>query len=307
MTALFQDRVNQGADGSFFVRAPAKLNLFLHITGRRDDGYHILESLFVFTRRGDLLRFHPSDNFDLKITGHFKDQLESVPHHDNLIWKAAHALADHAGVNCTGSIELEKNLPVASGIGGGSADAAAALIGLSALWNLNLGAETVEEIALSIGADVPACLHSRPSIVEGIGEKLTPVTLPWTAGVVIVNPLKQVSTSDVFSNFKAFREERRLPIVDVSITDLVSVVDDLSMIDVLTGNSLQDAAARMCTEIMEVERFLRLNSQSELVRMSGSGASVFALYHDKQAAEAVARRVREQMPQWWVMADEIGG
>lgn len=305
MSFSYQSRINRGADDSLFVRAPAKVNLFLHVTGRREDGYHVLESLFVFTKRGDLLRFHQSKNFELTITGPFADQLRLEPTEQNLVARAAKALADFAGIECCASIELEKNLPLASGLGGGSADAAATLIGLNQLWRLSLTQEQLADIAKSLGADVPACLSSAPQLVRGIGDELTPANLPWSAGIVIVNPLKAVSTPEVFSGFKRFRDGRGLPPFDIAISDLEKVVADIRMIDVLTANSLQDPAVQLCAEIMEIERFLRLNSQHELVRMSGSGGSVFALYHDRQAAEAVARRVREQYPNWWIMADEI--
>lgn len=306
MTSAFEHRVTRAPDGSFYVSAPAKINIFLHITGRRDDGYHVLESLFVFSKRGDLVRVRASEGFELEITGACASQLAHEDKSDNLVGKAARALARHAGINPKASIELEKNLPVAAGLGGGSADAAACMIGLNCLWNLGYSEETLADIALELGADVPACLWSKPQIVRGVGEKLSVADPGWSAGVVLVNPRKGLATPDVFAGFRAFREKRGLPPFDVPISDLRRVISDISMLDVLTANSLQDAASQLCPEIMEVERYLRLNSQHELLRMSGSGATVFALYHDKQAAEAVARRVREHHPAWWVMADEIG-
>ncbi len=302
-----ENRVQSGPDGSLFVRAPAKINLFLHITGRRDDGYHFLESLFSFTKKGDLIRFLPSETLKFSVSGPFSEVLATENPESNLVMKAARALAEHAGVSLGAVIELEKNLPVASGLGGGSADAAATLIGLNALWKINLSDEELAALAVGLGADVPACLSRGAQIVRGIGEKREQVELPWSAGIVIINPGKAVSTPEVFAGFRAFRDKRSLPPFDVTITDLDKVVSDISMLDVLTSNSLQDPAVQVCPEIMEVERFLRLNTQNELVRMSGSGASVFALYHDKAAAESVARRAREFNSDWWVMADLIGG
>lgn len=299
------DRMEIGPDGNLYVQAPAKVNLFLHITGRRADGYHVIESLFAFTRRGDLLRLAESPSFSFSVTGPFADELAGTSPEDNLVVRAARLLAREAGVSCNVSIELEKNLPVASGLGGGSADAAAALVGLNEFWRLGLTNEALEALALDIGADVPACISSTPQIVSGIGEKLTPTKLDWHAGIVIVNPLKPVSTPDVFAGFHEFRTSRGLPPYDVKLNDLNQIAGDLSMLGVLTSNSLQDPAAQLCTDIMVIERFLRLNSDYELIRMSGSGASVFALYHDRKAAEAVARRVKEHNPHWWVMADEL--
>lgn len=307
MATRGQNRVSEAPDGSLYVTAPAKLNLFLHITGRRDDGYHVLESLFAFTRRGDLLRFREASEFSFSVLGPCADMLSGCATADNLVARAAHALAKRAGRPCEVHIELEKQLPTAAGLGGGSADAAATLVGLNQLWSLDLAEQQLGEIALSLGADVPACLSSTPQIVRGIGEKLTPISIGWSAGVVIVNPRKSLATSQVFSGFKMFREERGLPPFDVAISDLERVCSKIELLNVLTSNSLQDPALKFCPDIMEIERFLRLNSQYELLRMSGSGASVFALYHDKAAADAVARRVREHHPDWWVMADEIGG
>ncbi len=301
-----QNRIQPGPDGSLFVKAPAKVNIFLHITGRRDDGYHLLESLFSFTKKGDLLRFLPAKTIELSISGPFSEVLSAEKAADNLVMKAAVALAAHTGVQKGATIELEKNLPVASGLGGGSADAAATLIGLNALWETDLTLDQLSSIALSLGADIPACLSSGSQIVRGIGDVRQPIELPWSAGIVIINPLKKVSTPEVFDGFCEFRDRRGLPPFDVAITDLEKVVSDLSLLDVLTSNSLQDSAVQLCPEIMEAERFLRLNTQNELIRMSGSGASVFALYHDKAAAESVARRAKEQAPNWWIMADTIG-
>jgi len=306
MDSWLEKRVEIGPDGSLFVKAPAKVNLFLHVTGRRNDGYHFLESLFSFTKKGDLLRFLPSKTLNFSVSGPFSGALAAENVSDNLVMKAAAVLSGHTGVHEGATIELEKNLPVASGLGGGSADAAATLLGLNALWKTGLNDGELTELALSLGADVPACLSSQSQIVRGIGDVRTPVKLPWSAGIVLINPGKHVSTPEVFGGFCAFRERRGLPPFDVAITDLGKVVKDISMLDVLTSNSLQDAAVELCPEIMMAERFLRLNTQNELIRMSGSGASVFALYHDKTAAESVARRAKEHNPNWWVMADIIG-
>lgn len=300
------DRVEAGPDGCVRVCAPAKLNLFLHVTGRRADGYHEIESLFVFTKAGDTVTLRPAETLSFAVDGVFAADMAETSLEDNLVVRAARALAEAAGVDCNVRIDLTKDLPVASGLGGGSADAAATLLGLQALWQLDLPAGKLEALALSLGADVPACLSSKPQLVRGIGEKLSPVDLTWSAGVVVVNPLKQLSTREVFEGLHRFRQSRGLPPYDVRLSDMRAITNDISTLDILTRNSLQDPAGQLCSEVMEIERFLRLNSDHELVRMSGSGASVIALYHDRRAAEAVARRVRDHNPAWWVMADEIG-
>lgn len=294
-----------GPDGSIYVRAPAKINLFLHVTGQRDDGYHTLESLFVFTSRGDLVRIKSASSLELYVSGPFASALEDVEPSKNLIYMAAHKLAAYADVDCYAHIELEKNLPVASGLGGGSSDAAAALIGLSKLWNLDISTDALLSIALELGADVPACLYSESLIARGIGEKITLHTLPWDAGVVVVNPNVGVSTPMVFDGFKQYRAQRGLQPFDIALRDVRAVTTDINALNLLTSNSLEDAACAVCPGIMEVERFLKQNSQTDFVRMTGSGASVVALYHNKEAANAVANRVREHAPHWWVMADEV--
>ena len=144
-----------------------------------------------------------------------------------------------------------------------------------------------------------------PVIANGIGEKLTEALLPWSSGVVIVNPLKPVSTPHVFTGFGEFRQQSNMPPFDVALSNPVKMVEDINTLNLLTANSLEDPAKVLCPEILEIERFLKQNSQAEMVRMSGSGASVIALYHNRDAAKAVAQRVRDKRPDWWVMADEI--
>lgn len=297
--------IETGPDGCLYVPAPAKVNLFLHITGRRDDGYHLLESLFVFTRRGDLLRLQSSDTFSFSVTGHHAENLSDTSADQNLVVKAAQVLSQHAGVPCKVQIELEKNLPVAAGLGGGSADAAAALIGLRKLWQLNIADDDLLKLALELGADVPSCLYSESVIVRGIGENIKPHALPWSSGILIVNPNIAVSTQTIFKGFRNYRQQRGLPPFDIAINDINSVTQDVNALNLLTSNSLEDPVRFICPQVAEVQQFLKQNSQSDFVRMTGSGASVVALYHSKEAAQAVARRVREHAPHWWVMADEI--
>jgi 4-diphosphocytidyl-2-C-methyl-D-erythritol kinase len=296
-----------GPDGSAFLHAPAKINLFLHLTGRRDDGYHLIESLFVFTQHGDLLRFHEADQLIFDTVGPFSADLSAANMDDNLVVRAAKAISAYANVECHARIVLEKNLPVASGIGGGSADAAAALVGLNQFWELGLREHDLHLIGQELGADVPACISSKPSFVTGIGECLSSVTLPENAGIVIVNPLKPVSTAEIFNKFSDFRSLNGLPPFERPISNMNKVIEDWDALNHLTTNSLQGVAELLCPDIDEMVSFLNHNSQAKIVRMSGSGASVFSLYHDKLAAQAAARHVQERAPDWWVMADEIAG
>lgn len=306
MDSRLEKRVEIEPDGNLLVTARAKVNLFLHITGRRDDGYHFLESLFSFTKKGDLLRFLPSKTLDFDVSGPFSQVLGADNTSDNLVMKAATALKNYTGTAEGAQVELEKNLPIASGLGGGSADAAAALLGLNALWKTNLSDKELAALALDLGADVPSCLSSCSQIVRGIGDVLSPVKLPWSAGVVIINPGMQVSTPNVFEAFRASRANRRLPSFDRPLDDVENAISSIGNLSGLTDNSLQYPADELCSGISEVISFLANYSQSDLTRMSGSGASVFALYQDQAAAESVAQRMKQQHPDWWVMADTIG-
>lgn len=174
--------------------APAKVNLHLHVVGRRDDGYHLLDSLVVFAGVGDRLSVVEDEGLSLSVTGPFAAGLEAEA--DNLVLLAARALAHHAGVRPMGALVLEKNLPVASGIGGGSADAAAALRMLGRFWGLS--GDLPGSLTAGLGADVPICMFSRPAVMSGIGEGLTPVPPLPDVGIVLVNPGVAVSTPAVF-------------------------------------------------------------------------------------------------------------
>ena len=176
--------------------APAKLNLYLHVVGRRDDGYHLLDSLVAFAEAGDVLRARPANGLRLTLDGAFGRALAGEP--DNLVLRAARLLAEAAGVPPHAELVLEKNLPVASGIGGGSADAAAALRLLQRLWNVSLPAATLQQLALRLGADVPVCLHGHPVRMGGIGERLEPVPALPPCGLLLVNPGVAVQTRPVF-------------------------------------------------------------------------------------------------------------
>src|SRR5262245_45855817 len=179
----------------FEEAALAKVNLFLHVTGRRADGYHLLDSLVVFADIGDVLRYQSSDALSLRVTGPFAPALAEEP--DNLVLRGARALAEEAGVQPRGIITLEKRLPVASGLGGGSADAAAALRLLRRAWSVDVADATLHRIAAGLGADVPVCVDSQAARMHGIGEQLTAAPALPAAGLVLVNPGVPVATAAV--------------------------------------------------------------------------------------------------------------
>jgi len=271
------------------VFAPAKVNLFLHVTGRRSDGYHLLDSLAVRPLVGDFVHADLADELNLTITGRFGGVLHAEP--DNLVLRAAGALASAAGLAPRAALTLEKDLPVASGIGGGSADAAAALLVLSKLWGLDI---PLYEIALSLGADVPVCLDGRPLRMGGIGEVLRPAPALPKFWMVLVNPGVAVSTPAVFkARAGDFSPEAVLP---EGWADAKTMAADLSRL----ANDLEAPAIALAPVIGDVLAALREDEACLLARMSGSGATSFGLYGTASDARRACLRI--ERPGWWVWA-----
>jgi 4-diphosphocytidyl-2-C-methyl-D-erythritol kinase len=268
-------------------RAPAKVNLYLHVTGKRDDGYHLLDSLAVFPDVADDVMVEPAVELELaRITGDFGDLLDPEP--DNLMLRAARALAESARISAGARLHLVKNLPVASGIGGGSADAAATLRLLRAHWRLNL---PLHEIALSLGADVPVCLASRPARMRGVGEILSPPPKLPHFGMLLTNPGVQVPTADVFrARTGGFSPAATLPAL---WPDAAAMATALSALH----NDLEAPAIALAPPIATVLDTMRGLPGALLARMSGSGATCFALFATPAQAEAAAAAIRR--PGWW--------
>jgi len=262
-------------------RAPAKINFFLHVVARRADGYHLLDSLVVFAGACDVLHAEAADTLSLTITGPFGAALAVEP--DNLVLRAARVLGG-GGARLT----LEKNLPVASGIGGGSADAAATLRLLPKLWGT---APATTAQALSLGADVPVCLGSTACRMGGVGEVLAPAPVLPGCGIALVNPGVAVATAAVFRGRTGpFSAAATLP---AGWTDAASMARDL----VALGNDLEAAAIALCPAIADVLAALRAVPGCRLARMSGSGATCFGLFDTPAQAEAAARLCARDG--WW--------
>jgi 4-diphosphocytidyl-2-C-methyl-D-erythritol kinase len=262
--------------------APAKVNLYLHVTGRRADGYHLLDSLAVFPDACDVVGAAEAGALSLDISGPFGAVLRAEE--DNLLLRAARLLAPRRGAALT----LDKNLPVASGIGGGSADAAAALRVLSGLWGVEAD---LPALALQLGADVPVCLASAPARMQGIGEILAPAPVLPDFGMVLVNPGIAVPTPAVFrarqGGFSA------APALPEAWADVDAMVADLAC----CTNDLQEAAIGIAPVIGEVLAVLSALQGAKLARMSGSGATCFAIFESPAAATAAAAQVNQ--PGWW--------
>lgn len=275
--------------------APAKVNLYLHVTGRRDDGYHLLDSLVAFVDIGDRLRVEPAAALSLVVDGPEAGGLVSVGD-DNLVLRAARLLADRAGITAGAALHLDKHLPVAAGIGGGSSDAAAALLALKRLWRISLEDEALYALAAKLGADIPACLYGRAVWVGGIGERLESAGPLPDAGILLVNPRRALPTAAVFA-------ARRGPFSHVGrFAPMPSKGSALA--DALTPrrNDLTEAAIGLVPEIAAALARLGRLPGSLLARMSGSGATCFALFANRAGAEEARALVAAAEPRWWCAA-----
>ena len=274
--------------------APAKVNLYLHVTGRRADGYHLLDSLAVFGPAADEVAAEPAEGLSLALDGPFGAGLAAEA--DNLVLRAARALAEAAGCNRGAALRLVKRLPIASGIGGGSADAAAALKLLDRLWALGLGEAWLAEIGGRLGADVPVCLASRPMRMQGVGELLSPAPALPPCGLLLVNPGLALATPAVFrAREGAFTPPATLP---AAWDDAAAMARDLAAL----RNDLEAPAIRLCPPIAEVLAALRALPGCLLARMSGSGATCFGLFATPAAAEAAAPTLPDG---WWRAAGPL--
>ncbi len=282
--------------------APAKVNLSLRVRGKTADGYHALESLVGFCDIGDHLHMESCGGpSSLEIKGAFSHALEAAPSEDNLIWRALTELEQACGRALPTRLVLEKNLPVAAGLGGGSADAAAALRGLMQLYGLDLNPVDLAELALRLGADVPVCLAKEPAWMTGIGEVLTPLSDLPAADIVLVNPRVALSTASVFANLSPVA--KKLP--PQEIPSGWQGLDDLCAFLGGQGNDLQASAISLVPAIEFCLSTLR-SSGARYVAMSGSGASCFALCEAGQGAE-VASAYGARRRQDWVQAGRLIG
>ena len=264
--------------------AHAKVNLSLHVVGQREDGYHLLESIVGFADYGDVLTFEAADLTTLTISGPFAESLASEA--NNMVLKAAHCFSGEKGA----AIRLQKNLPVASGIGGGSADAAAALRGLAALWDEPL---PTPEVQLALGADVPVCLASGILLMQGIGEEIRPVSGVAAKPLILVNPGIFVSTPKIF---RALATKENTPIELQKNHGWDWILEQ--------RNDLQGPAVLIEPVITEVLDAIT-QAGAKLARMSGSGATCFGVFDTEDLAENAALTIGANHPNWWVQATRL--
>ncbi len=280
--------------------ARAKINLMLHVTGRRNDGYHLLQSLVMFAETGDRLTVQPSNDLTLDIRGAFADSLQKTSG-DNLVLKAAYALAKHAGRTPQARITLQKNLPIGAGLGGGSADAATALHLLAEYWQLELAPGTLHRIANTLGSDVPACLSTTPQWMEGTGHILTPLDVAQDIPALLVNPGKEVPTKDVYHALTPpYDAEIPMPQVFQTVSSLLDFLKT-------SHNALETPAIALEPAIGGALHELQSLPGCELARMSGSGATCFGLFPTPQLCEDAARMLQARHPDWWIVPTTLRG
>jgi 4-diphosphocytidyl-2-C-methyl-D-erythritol kinase len=275
--------------------APAKVNLYLHLIGQRLDGYHLLDSLVAFADIGDRITVAPATTLSLEVSGPEAAGLVNLGH-ENLVLRAARLLGDHTGTARGAALFLEKNLPIAAGIGGGSSDAAAALRVLTVLWHLSISEEALRCLGARLGSDVPACLYGHAAWVGGIGERIAPAPDLANAGVLLANPRKELPTAAVFAARKGpFSAGGRFAPMPDDAKELARALVPLR-------NDLTGAAIELVPEIGAVLARLERLPGALIARMSGSGATCFALFPDRGAAEEALTVLAAAEPDWWCAA-----
>src|ERR1700732_790312 len=289
--------------GALIEDARAKVNLTLRVVGRRVDGYHDLESMVAFADCADRLSLTPGSKLNLATTGPLAQDCGETA--DNLVFKAAKLLGERVPDLRLGDFTLDKVLPVAAGIGGGSADAAAALRLLAQTNGLAIDDARLIEVARLTGADVPVCLASRACVMTGVGETLQPLALPKMP-CVMVNPRLPVATKDVFAALGLRNGEFLVGAADVlratAWPEQGASLEDWVEVLAASANDLEAPAARIQPVIGEVLSALSATNGAWLVRMSGSGATCFAIYENTAEAQRAAQNVQLDQPQWWVHA-----
>ncbi|WP_165665386.1 4-(cytidine 5'-diphospho)-2-C-methyl-D-erythritol kinase [Metapseudomonas otitidis] len=270
-------------DAQLILPAPAKLNLMLHILGRRPDGYHELQTLFQFLDHGDELGFSLREDGEI----HLHTEMPGVPHDSNLIVRAARSLQQASGTHLGADIWLDKRLPMGGGIGGGSSDAATTLLGLDHLWQTHLGEERLAELGLALGADVPVFVRGRAAFAEGVGERLQPVTLeePW---FLVGVPQVFVSTAEVFTDPELTRNSA-----------------PITLRSLLEGGSRNDCQPVVEKRYPEVRNALMWLNKFTSARLTGTGACVFGSFPNRDDADKVARQLPATLPSFVAKGSNI--
>ena len=279
----------------FEEKASAKVNLCLQIVGQKSNGFHLLDSIVGFTEFGDHLSFKESDVLELTVQGAFSDQIPVDK--SNLILKAAELLRTLNNIKTGAHITLSKNLPPSAGLGGGSSDAAATIRGLSRLWGTDL--PDIDDL-MKIGSDLPVCIHQKTQHMKGFGEVLEEINTFPNLPILLVNPLKKVSTQTVF---RMLQNKKNPPLSEYE--KLFQEKKDWINWLLLQRNDLMEPAVKVEPVISEVLRLISKQISVEKVSMSGSGATCFGIFENKHDCDLAMKRVRLERPDWWSVSTEI--
>jgi len=278
------------SDNELYVKAFAKINLFLHVLGKNDRGYHLLDSLFVFADIGDDIVISRNDSEKITVTAYGEFGNDIPTDDSNLVVKAAHTFGVFKGLN----IKLTKNVPVSSGIGGGSADAGAVIRGLIKMNNLQLSENEITRKATSVGADVPACVYSKSCRIGGIGEQIEPFSIGEKFKVLLINPLRKIMTKDIFGiGVKKFSMK-----ADIDKNNLALSLKN-------TRNDLVEPASQLVPEIKDIIISLSKTKDCVFSGMSGSGATCFALYSTSDDLKTAEAALRRQYKDYWIKTGNI--
>ena len=277
--------------------SPIKLNLFLEVINKTSDGYHQLESLMIFCKFGDFIKIKKSNKFLFSVEGPFSENLST---RQNIIIDTVSLLENFFGMKFNIEIVLKKNLPISSGMGGGSSNAATVFHCLKNLYNLKIKKKDLDELLFSLGADVPFCYYRKSAIVKGKGEKIFFLKkkireLP----VVLVNPLIEISTKQIFENLnlnKSFKD--KFDYNDIDKANFFNYLEEKK-------NDLQPFAEKICPKIREISDFLKVKTNAKFSRMTGSGATCFSIYENKDDAINAERILRSEFKQIWIKRTEL--
>jgi 4-diphosphocytidyl-2-C-methyl-D-erythritol kinase len=289
----------RGSGGALRRLAPAKVNLALHVTGARPDGYHTLDTLVAFAGFGDAVSVAPADALGLSVGGALADHAPSGP--DNLAWRAAALLQATAGAARGAHIHIDKTIPAGAGLGGGSADAAAALLALNDLWQTGLDRDSLAQVALRLGADVPMCLQAKALRARGIGEAINLLPALPPVPLVLVWPGLALGTGQVFATL-ATRENPPLPDPPARFDGAPELAEWLAA----CRNDLEAPAIRLAPVVADVIQEIETAAGCLLARMTGAGSACFGVFATSGEAEAAAAAIAAARPAWWVRATVAG-
>lgn len=275
----------------------AKVNLYLHVCAQHDNGYHELDSLIVFAQTGDIITVESANTLSLDIIGPMAAYIDTAQN-DNLVMKAARGLQQLCNLEHGAHIVLDKRLPVAAGIGGGSGDAAATLKALCELWHVFPDPVGLEDLALNLGADVPICMKAHANHVGGIGEVITPLPPLPDCWIVLVNPMVAVATPAVFKGRTGAFSPSSPMTGDYDFNNLIAALQERT-------NDLMPPAIKIAPQIADVLAALSQTKGCALNRMSGSGATCFGLYASKEEAQAAEKALKKRHQAWWVSSGKI--